>query len=115
VSDADLDRSIGFIQLNALPVKIASIAEGPDAATLRVVYSRTVIWPKACQVMTDDSESAALRPTVVDGQRQEDDYEVIWRGLTIGGIMKPPSDAHWPATGHFIGHYAFLSLCHHSS
>ena len=45
--------------------------------------------------MTDDSESTALRPTVIDGQRQEDDYEVIWRGLTIGRIMKPPSDPHW--------------------
>ena len=32
MSDADLDRSIGFIQLNALPVKIASIAERSDAA-----------------------------------------------------------------------------------
>jgi hypothetical protein len=44
---------------------------------------------------TDDSESIALRPTVIDGQRQEDDFEVIWRGLTIGRIMKPPHDAHW--------------------
>jgi hypothetical protein len=34
VSDADLDRSIEFIQLNALPVKIASIAEWSDAARL---------------------------------------------------------------------------------
>jgi hypothetical protein len=46
-------------------------------------------------VMTDDSESVALRPTVIDGQRQEDDYEVIWRGLPIGRIMKPPSEPHW--------------------
>ncbi len=45
--------------------------------------------------MTDNSESVALRPTVIDGQRQEDDYEVIWRGLPIGRIMKPPSDPHW--------------------
>ena len=45
--------------------------------------------------MTDDSESVALRPTVIDGQRQEDDYEVIWRGLPIGRIMKPPTDPHW--------------------
>jgi len=50
---------------------------------------------KAHQVMTDDSESVALRPTVIDGQRQEDDYEVVWRGLLIGKIMKPPGDAHW--------------------
>jgi len=46
-------------------------------------------------VITDDSESVAVRPTVIDGQRQEDDYELIWRGLPIGGIMKPPGDPHW--------------------
>jgi hypothetical protein len=45
--------------------------------------------------MTDDPESVALRPTVVDGQRQEDDYEVVWRGLLIGKIMKPPGEPHW--------------------
>ena len=45
--------------------------------------------------MTDDSESVALRPTVIDGQRQEDNYEVIWRGLPIGRIMKPPGEPHW--------------------
>lgn len=32
MSDADLDRSIGFIQLNALPVKIAGLAGRSDAA-----------------------------------------------------------------------------------
>jgi hypothetical protein len=58
-------------------------------------YNRTLISPKARQVMTDDLESVALRSTVIDGQRQEDDYEVIWRGLPIGRIMKPPSDPHW--------------------
>ena len=46
---------------------------------------------KALQAMTDDSESVALRPTVTDGKRQEDDYEVIWRGLPVGRIMKPPA------------------------
>lgn len=45
--------------------------------------------------MTDDLESVTLRPTVIDGQRQEDDYEAIWRGLPIGRIMKPPLDSHW--------------------
>ena len=45
--------------------------------------------------MTDDLESVALRPTVIDGKRQEDDYEVIWRGMPIGRIMKPPVDPHW--------------------
>ena len=50
---------------------------------------------KALEAMTDDSESVALRPTVIDGKRQEDDYEVIWRGLPIGRIMKSPADPHW--------------------
>jgi hypothetical protein len=45
--------------------------------------------------MSDDSESVALRPTVTDGERHEDDYEVIWRGLPIGRIMKPPGEPHW--------------------
>jgi PilZ domain-containing protein len=45
--------------------------------------------------MTDDLESVSLRPTVVDGQRQEDDFEVIWRGLPVGRIMKPPGETHW--------------------
>jgi hypothetical protein len=45
--------------------------------------------------MTDDSEVVAISPTVIDGQRQEDDYEVIWRGLPIGRIMKPLGDPHW--------------------
>jgi hypothetical protein len=45
--------------------------------------------------MTDDLESVVLRPTVIEGQRQEDDYEVIWRGLPIGRIMKPPVEPHW--------------------
>jgi hypothetical protein len=58
-------------------------------------YNRSPISLKARQVMTDDSESVALRPTVIDGQRQEDDYEVIWRGLPIGRIMKPPGEPHW--------------------
>jgi hypothetical protein len=50
---------------------------------------------KAPQAMTDDLESVALRPTVIDGKRQEDDFEIIWRGLPVGRIMKPPTDPHW--------------------
>ena len=45
--------------------------------------------------MTDDSETVAVCPTVIDGQRQEDDYEVTWRGLPIGRIIKLPNDPHW--------------------
>jgi hypothetical protein len=45
--------------------------------------------------MADDLESVALRPTVIDGRRQEDDHELIWRGLLIGRIVKPPGDPHW--------------------
>jgi hypothetical protein len=45
--------------------------------------------------MPDDLENVALRPTVIDGQQQEDDYEIVWRGLPIGRIMKPPTDPHW--------------------
>lgn len=45
--------------------------------------------------MTDDLETIALRPNVVDGARQEDDYEVMWRGLPIGRMMKLPNGQHW--------------------
>jgi hypothetical protein len=37
--------------------------------------------------MTDD-ETIALRATVIAGKRYEDDFTVIWRGLSIGRIMK---------------------------
>jgi hypothetical protein len=45
--------------------------------------------------MTDDQETIAMRPTVIDGVRQDDDYEVIWRGLPIGRILKEPASQHW--------------------
>jgi hypothetical protein len=45
--------------------------------------------------MTDDLETIALRPHLVDGVRQDDDYEVIWRGLAVGRILKQPGDPHW--------------------
>jgi hypothetical protein len=35
-----------------------------------------------------DSESLALRPTVIAGQRYADDFEVVWRGMAIGRIMR---------------------------
>jgi hypothetical protein len=38
--------------------------------------------------MLDDPETIALRVTVIGGQRYADDYTVIWRGLSIGRIMK---------------------------
>ena len=34
------------------------------------------------------SESAPGRATVIAGKRYEDDYTVIWRGLSIGRIMQ---------------------------
>jgi PilZ domain-containing protein len=45
--------------------------------------------------MSDDQETIAMRPSVIDGVRQDDDYEVIWRGLPIGRIMKEPTSPHW--------------------
>jgi hypothetical protein len=38
--------------------------------------------------MLDDPETIALRVTVIGGLRYADDYQVIWRGLSIGRIMK---------------------------
>ncbi len=45
--------------------------------------------------MADDVDTIALRPTIVDGERQVDDFEVIWRDLPIGRILKPPGNSHW--------------------
>lgn len=45
--------------------------------------------------MTEDLENTGLRPAVIDGVRQDDHYEVIWRGLTIGRILKQPGNQHW--------------------
>jgi hypothetical protein len=46
--------------------------------------------------MTDaDLETIALRPAVVDGVRRDDDFEVVWRGLPIGRILKQPDNPHW--------------------
>jgi hypothetical protein len=42
--------------------------------------------------MTDASETLSLRVTVIAGQRHPDDFEVIWRGIAIGRIMRA-SDA----------------------
>ena len=48
--------------------------------------------------MTDD-ETIALRATVIAGKRYEDDFTVIWRGVSIGRIMKtsgvPTHLAQW--------------------
>ena len=45
--------------------------------------------------MTDDLETIALRPAVSDGAQLDDDFEVIWRGLPIGRILKQPDSPHW--------------------
>ena len=37
--------------------------------------------------MSDD-ETLILRTTVIDGIRYADDYAVIWRGMSIGRVMK---------------------------
>ncbi len=44
---------------------------------------------------TDDLESIALRPNVIDGVPQDDDFEVVWRGLPVGRILKQPDGQHW--------------------
>jgi hypothetical protein len=44
---------------------------------------------------SDDLETIALRAAVVDGVRRDDDFEVVWRGLPIGRILKQPDNPHW--------------------
>ncbi len=48
--------------------------------------------------MTND-ETIALRATVIAGKRYDDDFTVIWRGMSIGRIMQasgvPAHLAQW--------------------
>src|SRR4051812_29429157 len=44
---------------------------------------------------TDDPDAIALRPPVTGGARQDDDYEVVWRGFPVGRMMKQPDGPHW--------------------
>jgi PilZ domain-containing protein len=46
-------------------------------------------------VNSDDPDAIALRPTVIGGTRQDDDYEVVWRGFPVGRIMKQADSPHW--------------------
>ncbi len=43
----------------------------------------------------DDPDAIALRPTTIGGVRQDDDYEVVWRGFPVGRIMKQADGQHW--------------------
>lgn len=46
-------------------------------------------------LMPTDTETLTLRLTVIGGIRCPDDYQVIWRGMSIGRIMRAsgvPSD-----------------------
>ena len=56
---------------------------------------------------TLESETIALRVTVIGGQRYDDDYTVIWRGLPIGRIMKssgvPAHALQWSWTCNVYG------------
>ena len=49
-----------------------------------------------------DPETLTLRTTVIGGIRYADDYAVVWRGLSIGRIMKAIGAAsdkqHGPGT-----------------
>jgi hypothetical protein len=49
--------------------------------------------------MPDESETITLRATVIGGNGYPDDYQVIWRGLAMGRIMKicgsPNHAPHW--------------------
>lgn len=35
-----------------------------------------------------------MRPTVIGGERSEDDCEVVWRGLSIGRIRRAEASSH---------------------
>lgn len=45
--------------------------------------------------MSEDPETIGLRPMVIDGRVQAEHFEVVWRGLSIGRILKQPHTRHW--------------------
>jgi hypothetical protein len=57
--------------------------------------------------MPNNSETIALRVTAIGGQRYADDYQVIWRDLPIGRIMRasgvPAHAPQWSWTCNFLG------------
>jgi hypothetical protein len=55
-----------------------------------------------------DPETLSLRPTVIAGERcADDDFRVVWRGLTIGRIMRgagaPHDQPQWSWSCHLHG------------
>ena len=59
--------------------------------------------------MDDDLETVALRPIVVNGQVQTDDYEVVWRGLPVGRILRQPDSPHWWCSCNLYGQPAIAN------
>ncbi|MCK1565606.1 hypothetical protein IVB08_16820 [Bradyrhizobium sp. 173] len=43
--------------------------------------------------MSDD-ETLTLRPSLIGGERCQDDYEVVWRGMSIGRIRRAEASSH---------------------
>jgi hypothetical protein len=54
---------------------------------------RRSFWIKARAMNRTDDEALTLRVTVIGGQRYVDDFIVLWRGLTIGRIMRATGTA----------------------
>jgi hypothetical protein len=54
---------------------------------------KPVLCPSA--MVTDNTdETLSMRLTVIGGERSADDYQVIWRGLSIGRIMRASGVPH---------------------
>jgi hypothetical protein len=84
------------------PAVHAAVVEGMviDPATQPFAQFYCVGRGLALQwAMPDDLETLTLRPTVIAGHRCEDDFVVIWRGMSIGRIRKasgaPHDTAQW--------------------
>jgi hypothetical protein len=67
-----------------------------------------------------DPEFLSLRATVIAGQPYADDFEVIWRGMSIGRIMRgagaPHDKPQWSWSCHVHGRpterpYSFAQHC----
>ena len=74
------------------------------------ILAKSICFPLFTQQRTfglTNPETIALRVTVIGGQRHPDDYTVIWRGMTVGRIMRapglPPHVLQWRWTCNVYG------------
>src|SRR5207237_2476946 len=84
---AKLADPTGFVRTRILP-KDPPAGYCRDSLDVTNDIARPLKSDQGHPMTTDDPDAVALRPTVIGGARQDDDYEVVWRGFPVGRMMK---------------------------